>query len=251
MNRLVVLLLVLGAVVAPCAVRAQDPVTIVVSGPTAIAPASVHQYAVTVTGGPAATNGTFSIYYVLQGNNLAGGDPLVERPQANTHGKFSLNLTAPNAEGSIYLYVRAISSAGGANETTETRYSIDVFRPVELRATIKNNGAAAALNVTVLFYVDGALVGNFTIARIEAGGSAEANITYIPVNLAAGQHTVKVTADLDRDGVIQPWELQQSDFFYKTTSSSLPVVLGTVTVFLVVILVFVLLAIRRQRRLGG
>ena len=125
-------------------------------------------------------------------------------------------------------------------------------RPVDLRATIRNNGAATALNVTVLFYVDDRTVGNMTIARIDAGGSAEANVTFIPVGLAVGRHVVKVTADLDGDGRVEQdaGELLVSEFFYKSERSNTPAILGTITVFILAVFVLVLLAIRRQRRLG-
>lgn len=245
--------LLLAALAAPLmAVEAQGPVTAVIQGPTAIAPTATRLYTVTVTGGPAEDNGTFEMQYVLEGENLQGGDPQIARTLANREGIFSFNITAPEAEGTIQLYVRATSSGEGRNETAEARLWIDVARPIDLRATIRNNGAATALNVTVTFYVDGREVGNMTLARIEAGGSAEANVTYIPAGLAVGRHAVKVTADLDGDGVIEPdmGELLVSEFFYKSERSNLPAILGTITVFILVVFVLVLLAIRRQRRLG-
>ncbi len=257
MKRLVLALAVLAVLASALSVptaRAQ-PVAAVISGPTAVAPSSVHEYTVTVSGGPAVhapNGGTFSIEYVVQGDNTVGADPVVPRPLANAQGKFFLNITAPSAEGVVQLYVKAKSSNITANETTETRLSIYVALPVELRATLRNLGAATATNVTVLFYVDDKLVGNTTVARIEAGASLDVNVTYIPVGLADGQHTVKVTADLDHDGKIEPerGELLQSDFFYKSEHSIVPAILGSITVFILVILVFVLLAIRRQRRQG-
>lgn len=254
MNRALALLLVaLAVLVLPAPpVDAQDQVTAVIEGPTAIAPSSTHAYTVTVSGGPAEHDGTFDISYVLQGDNLLGGDPQVARTLANEQGVFTVNVTAPEVEGTVLLFVRAKSGNATGNASTETRLSIDVFRPVDLRATIRNHGAAAALNVTVFFYVDDRLVGNTTVARIEAGGQVEASVSYIPVDLSVGRHTVKVTADLDGDGVIEAadGELLESDFFYKTERSSVPAILGTITVLILVVLVFVLLAIRRQRRQG-
>ncbi len=248
---LVVLLAAIAAPLLAAESGAQD-VAVVIQGPTAIAPTSLHGYTVTVTGGPAEVNGTFEISYVLEGENLLGGDPQIARTLAEREGVFTFNITAPEAEGAVQLVVRAKSSGEAGNETGEARLWIDVARPVDLRATIRNNGAAAALNVTVFFYVDGRAVGNMTIAQIEAGGTAEANVTYIPVGLAVGRHVVKVTADLDRDGVVEPGggELLVSEFFYKSERSNLPAILGTITVFILVVFVLVLLAIRRQRRLG-
>ncbi len=243
------LLASLAAFAAPTA--AENPVQVVLQGPTAIAPSSVRLYAVTVTGGPAeGANGTFTIEYTLQGDNLVGADPQIPRTLANKEGVFSFNVTAPGAEGTVTLYVKATSTLESRNVTAEGRLQIEVVSPVEFRATLRNNGAAAAVNVTVLFYLDGRLIGNATVARIDAGGTADVNLTYIPVGLAEGQHTLRITADLDGDGRFGPGELVEESFFYKQAHSVWPAVLGTITVFILGILVLVLLAIRRQRRQG-
>src|SRR2546426_5316151 len=213
---------------------AQDePVTALIEGDTAVAPTSLHPYKVTVHGGPAqGHNGTFQIEYVLQGDNVVGGDPVLPRTLANKLGVFHFNVTMPQAEGTIQLFVKVKSGGESANATADALLSIDVAIPIELRATIRNNGAAAALNVTVLFYVDGKLVGNTTVARIDAGGQVTVNVSYIPVGLALGRHQVKVTADLDKDGLIGPGELFATDFFYKTEHSVWPTILWTLTVFI-------------------
>jgi len=229
-------------------------VTAVISGPTAVAPSSTHPYTITVSGGPAAqlNNGTYQIDYVVQGDNTAGADPIIPRQLFRADGKFVVNITAPQAEGPAQLYVKATSSGGGTNETTETRLLITVAAPIDLRAIIRNFGAAVAINVTVDFYVDGKFVGNTTVARIEAGGQVQVNVTWIPVGLTDGQHTITIKADLDHDKKYDPdrGELVHDSFFYRSQRSIWPAVLGTVTVVVLVILVFVLLAIRRQRRQG-
>jgi len=256
MRRAIILVLVLLLfsllAVLPSA-DAQDPVAITIRGPNAVAPASTHPFVITVTGGPAAEhNGTFHIEYTLLGDNLFGADPQLPRTLANREGVFDINVTAPEAEGTVLLYVKAISQ-GDVNETAETRYAIDVFLPLDLRATIKNNGAATALNVTVFFFVDDRPVGNSSVVRIEAGGEATVNITYIPVGLLPGRHSVRIQADLDGDGkfLAERGELLAYDFFYKTERTSTPAILGTLTVLILIVLLFVLLAIRRHRRLGS
>ncbi len=250
---LVVALFMLALFAAFPPAEAQEPVTITIRGPSAIAPSSTQLYTITVAGGPAAEQqGTFHIEFVLQGDNLFGAAPLLPTPRANENGRFDENVTAPEVEGTVILYVKAISQ-GDVNRTAEVRYPIDVFRPIDLRATIRNNGAAAALNVTVFFFVDDLPVGNASASRIDAGGVVTVNITYIPVNLAAGRHTVRVQADLDGDGKFTPerGELLAYDFFYKTPKTSWPAILATLTVIFIIVLLFVLLAIRRVRRQGG
>lgn len=224
----------------------------VISGPTAVAPEAVHPYTVIVTGGPAVEGGTFEISYTLEGEDLAGGDPQIPRTLSNAEGTFEVNVTAPRAEGRVHLFVRATSRNETVNATAETRLAIDVFRPVDLRAVLRNSGGATVVNVSVLFYVDGELVGNETVPRIEPGGQVEVTMMYIPVGLTLGRHTVRIEADLDGDGVISPerGELIDSEFFYKTERTNLPAILGFVTVFILALLALVLLAIRRQRRRG-
>lgn len=250
---LVVLLLALAG--AWTGVHAQEPVTVVVQGPTAVAPGSTHPFTVLVAGGPAAVEGgTFEISYVVEGDNLVGADPQIPRILANRDGRFEFNVTSPEAEGTIQLFVRATSTGQTStlNETAETRYLVNVFRPIELRATLRNHGGAAALNVDVRFYVDGAFVGNTTLARIGPGEQTEALVSFIPVNVGIGRHTVRVEADLDGDGEISPerGELLVTEFFYKSEETNLPAILGTVTIFILAVLALILLAIRRQRRLG-
>jgi hypothetical protein len=250
---LVLALALLAALALPLAATAQQPVSIVIKGPTALAPATTRAYAVTVTGGPAAEDGgEYVIEYSLQGDNLAGADPPIPATRSNPEGTFAINITTPEAEGTIVLFVKA-TSRGDVNESAEARYPIDVFRPIDLRITLRNNGAAAALNVTVYFYVDDRLVGNTTVARIDAGGEATANVSYIPVGLAVGRHTLRVQADLDGDGryLVDRGELYATDFFYKAEHTTWPAIFGTVSVLLLVVLGFMLLAIRRQRRMGG
>ncbi len=249
-----VLMTILASLLVPSQALAQ-PVTAVISGPSAVAPSSTHKYHVRASGGPeahASSGGTYTIEYEVQGDSVTGADPIQPRTLANSNGNFTVNVTAPSAEGVVQLHVKATSTSGASNETTETRLTLYVAQPIELRAFLRNLGAATATNVTVFFYVDDTLVGNTTVSTIPAGGQVEVNITYVPVGLALGRHTVKITADIDHDGVIQPdrGELLQSDFFYKSERSNLPAILGVTTVFILVILVFLLFAIRRQRRQG-
>lgn len=231
---------------------AQEPVVVVIQGPSAVAPGSTSTYAITVTGGPAATNGTYEISYVVQGDNTVGADPTTPRLLSTSDGRFSVNITAPEVEGLVELYVRASSIGELGNESGETRFAIEVLTPIELRATLRNNGAAAAVDVEVRFYVDGKFVGNTSVLRLGPGEQTEVAVTFIPVGVGIGRHTVTVEADLDGDGVVSPerGELIASEFFYRSEDTNLPAILGTLTVFLVAILVLVLLAIRRQRRLA-
>ena len=109
----------------------------------------------------------------------------------------------------------------------------------------------AALNVTVSWYVDKALVGTSTIAQIAANSDATVTFDYLPAGLSAGPHTVMVTADLDHDGVINQarGEVATSTLFYNQAVPPAPgwIILVGLAVFLPVLLGMVALRRRGQR----
>jgi len=105
-------------------------------------------------------------------------------------------------------------------------------------------------DVTVRFYVDDALVGTQKIARIEPIGQATVTFNYLPVGLQPGGHRVRVEADLDGNGVIDPakGEAFVSEIFYRETAplnTGWSVVIG-IAVFVPVFLLTV--ALRRRER---
>jgi len=194
-----------------------------VTGPTALAPRQTSTYNVTVGGGAETGIITYSLEYFVTGSDLSGGTPRQESPGRTSGNQtaFRIDITAPDKDQVVTLVVRISASGGGAvvNGTAET--SIQVITPILLRATFRNSGPTSALNVTVRFYVDGALVGTRSLARINASGQETTSLSYLPVGLAPGSHTVRVEADIDRDGRIDParGELVLSDIFIRETGS--------------------------------
>ena len=142
-------------------------------------------------------------------------------------------------------------AAGGTPANTTVTYAIAVLQPVVLSATFHNSGTTAALNVTVSWYVDKALVGTSTIAQIAANSDATVTFDYLPAGLSAGPHTVMVTADLDHDGVINQarGEVATSTLFYNQAVPPAPgwIILVGLAVFLPVLLGMVALRRRGQR----
>jgi len=199
---------------------AQTAVAGVITGPTALAPSTSSSYFLNASGGPGmGEGGNYSVRYYLSGSDLTGGLPLPGSPTTATNatGTFTLNLTAPQKEQGISLVVELNSSRGTTFERTTLTYPITVVTPVVLTATFANDGKTAAVDVPVKFYVDGKLVGQTTISRIEPGATGTATLSYLPVGLGAGTHTVQVEADLNRNGVIEPdkGEVVVLDVFYK------------------------------------
>ncbi len=243
-------LLVAGAV-AP-SVRAQG-LEAIIDGRDAIGVGAAAHYNVTVSGGPGAEGGILTVKYWLKGGDLTGATPTVNSPTTTTvHNstRALLNVTAPTHEQVVTLVVEVNSSKSGSFATTSVTKAIAVVIPVMLKATFRNTSGVAAVNVTVEFAVDGTRVGTTTVARINAGDTAVAQLSWLPVGLAPGTHTVTASGDLNGNGVIEPQlgEVQSSNFFYKS-SPELP--WGFIALIVVAIILSGLIAnsaIRRRRQ---
>ncbi len=200
---------------------AQTPVTGVLSGPSGLAPGASGTFYLNVSGGPASeAAGNVSIRAYLTGTDLAGGSPLKTAPHtatSNGTGPFVFNVTAPQKEQAITVVVEINSTVGARVESTTVTRAVTVITPIVLTATFRNTGGAAAMDVPVKFYIDGKIAGTTNISRIDPGGTGTAKFSYLPVGLAPGGHTVRVEADLNRNGVIEPdkGEVAVVDLFYK------------------------------------
>ena len=163
---------------------------------------------------------------------------------------FRVNVTAPQRDQIVTLLAK-ISATDGTdtvNGTAET--TIQVITPILLSATFRNSGTSAALNVTVRFYVNGALVGTSLLGRIGPGGDATASYNWLPVGLPTGSHSLRVEADLDGNGAIDPsrGEVVGTTIFYREAPPlSLGWVLG-ISVGVAVAAFFGTVAFRRRKR---
>src|SRR5881397_656161 len=236
---------ILAAIVALLAApaAAQGPIYGTIAGPNALAPSQVSAYNLTIGGGPTGAV-TYTVSWYLTGPNVAGGKPSGNRT------RFSLNITAPLAEQTMSLAVRISAAVGSSYENTTVEKSIAVITPIVLSASFQNTGTTAAVNVTVRFYVDGVLAGTEKIARLNPGAQVTETLNYLPSGLQPGTHQVRVEADLDGNGVIDPakGEAVVSSLFYRGTaplSTAWTVVVG-IAVFLPVLLLTV--ALRRRQR---
>lgn len=237
------LLLPLGA--------AQGPILASLSGPSALAPGQVAAYNLTIGGGPVGRV-NYTIHWYITGPAAAGALPSSSSPSTLTGNRttFRLNVTAPAKEQTIQVVAKVSTLVGGTYENASVEKAVVVITAITLSGTFRNLAPTAALNVTVRFYVDDVLAGTKTIARIEANGQATATFPYLPIGLQPGTHQVRIEADLDGNGVIDPsrGETVVSDLFYKGTpplSTGWTVLIG-IAVFFPVLLATV--AIRRRRR---
>ena len=232
---------------------AQAPIFATVSGPSAVGVGRTATYDLTVSGGPGDPV-NYSVSWSVSGPDPAGASPLAANPGklSGTRSTFRLNVTGAAKEQTLTLTVTvsANGTGGAPPESTTVERSIAVVTPIVLSGTFRNAGSTAALNVTVRFYVDDGFVGNQTIARLNPGGTATATFDYLPVGLSTGEHRVRIEADLDGDGTVDParGETISSDVFYKGTpplSTGLAVLVG-VGVFFPVFLVTA--ALRRRNK---
>ncbi|HKZ90098.1 MAG TPA: CARDB domain-containing protein [Thermoplasmata archaeon] len=222
-----------------------------IAGPTALAPRQSATYNVTIIGGPETPPVNYSLDFYLDGADLTGGSPTKAAPQTTSGSQTTIRIdvTAPEGDQVVILVVRISAQSGDVVVKGTADLSIQVLTPIILRATFRNDASTSALNVTVRFYVDDELVGTRSIARLNGSASQTVNMNYLPVGIAAGAHSVRVEADLDRDGVIDGarGEIVLSDFFIQESASlseGWNLIIG-IAVFLIV---FVIAAAARRRR---
>lgn len=247
---------ILAASLLGLVVQGQETLAAIIEGPPAVRIGATETYNVTVTGGPGAAGGNVTVQYYLTGSDLTGARPTQSAPgsaMAQNATTVTLNVTAPTRDQVVTLVAEVNSSKGASFEVTTATKGITVLTPIELTATFRNTATVAAVNVSVAFSVDGSSAGTTTIRRIEPGSTGAATVFWLPVGLAAGCHTVTATADLNRDGRIDPevGEVQTSSPFCKST----PDLPWAVIIIIVGGLVFVGFvansAIKRRRQRGA
>src|SRR3989441_2100448 len=196
---LAILVAVFALVLAPSS--AQGPIFGTITGPNALAPSQVSAYNLTINGGP-----TGAVTYTGRWHLAGGGLPSAASPTTTTGNRttFTLNVTAPPTEGAVTLVVQIASLTGSTYENTTAEKAISIITPIVLSATFRNDGTTAAVNVTVRFYVDGALAGTRKIARLNPGAQVTETFNYLPSGLQPGTHQIRVEADLDGNGLIDP-----------------------------------------------
>ncbi len=250
---LAVLAVVAWALVAPVSAATGGPLFFDLAGPSAVAPGASAAFNVTASGGPSG-NVSYAVSYYIEGTNTSGGSPLSSSPGRATsnHTQIPINITAPSLEQTLSLVITLTATPpGGASENVTRTFSVTVIKPIVLTATFHNGGTTAALNITVKWFVDGNPVGSSFIKQIAANSDATATYNYLPVGLAAGEHTVTAQADLDHDTVIDPakGEVVTSTIFYNQVqepATGWAILLG-IGVFVPVFLGVVALRRRGQR----
>ena len=204
--RAAVLLLGLLLVSLLPAASAQGPVALFVDAPSVAGTGRTVSVNITVAGGPAEEDGTFSVTVFLRGEDLGTASPVEESPfeASNSDGSFQVNVTLPDREGRVEVVVEGNSSRGDVWRTETATRAIDVLRPVVLRAVVENRGEVTVLNARAVLLVDGEVKAEATIERLAPGATHTLRFEYLPVGLTAGTHRWEIRVDLNGDGVIDP-----------------------------------------------
>jgi len=254
MRRLLALLIIIASFMAISSVNAQEEleVRIYVFGPEIVATGSVSVFNVNVVGGPAELGGNYSIEAHLEGTNLTGALPVRASPfqvESDT-GNFTVNVTAPRIPQTMSLVINATSIKDEERVSSETKYEIEVVEPVILSARIENTGSLRLENVIVKFYVDNEFVGNKTIASITAGNSTTVSYDWLVGEIAPGQHEIRVTVDMNGDGVVKvsDGDLVMISYFYREYGDIHPAIIAIVSIIMILMVFILFRTIRRKRR---
>lgn len=222
-----------------------------ITGPSAMAPGRVATYNVTISGGPSGSV-DYSLEYYLTGSDLTGGSPTSSAPGKTSGNRtfFTVNVTAPQRDQTVTLVVKVAARSGGRTENGSAELPIAVVTPVVLSAVLRNASPTAAVNTTVRFYVDGVLVGTTVVPLIAGNGQGTASFSWLPTDLAPGNHAVRVEADIDRNGVIDParGEVVTSDFFIREGESLSSGWTFALAIGVFIPAFFIAVALRRRRR---
>src|SRR3989441_8448537 len=150
----VLLAVLLGS--APLA-SAQTTVTGNLSGPSAVPARGTEKFYLNVSGGPASeARGNVTIRVYITGSDLTGGLPQKSSPHtasSNGTGTFNFNVTSPQKEQVITLFVEINSTAGGRTDRASLSRAITVVTPIILTATFRDDGGSAPGNGTAKFYI--------------------------------------------------------------------------------------------------
>ncbi len=158
----------------------------------------------TVGGGPAGdSTGNFSYKAEIDGPNTTGSavNPITG---TSASGVFVLNVTMPaSAPQTIKIKINATSknTGGSISITAEREFSVKVVDPVVIRATVFNNGAVDARNVTARFYADSELL-ETRVFNVSADSSLQIEYNWTFLDIRSGKHVITVTID-DPNNVVE------------------------------------------------
>lgn len=186
--------------------NANGAVTVTITGPQAVQPASTSTYTITVSGGPAGTTGGFNLK-ATAGTLIAGLNSKIvggELTHSNSSSRsWSFNWTAPATQGTVNLYAASQATNGsGSNGDSWNWYggAVNTPFPITVSSTVgveDDNAPAFSLGPAYPNPFLGAARFDFSLAE---AGSARMEVfdlsgrrvaTIVSGNLTAGRHAAR------------------------------------------------------------
>jgi hypothetical protein len=157
----------------------------------------------TISGGPAAVEGTNYTYKAEIVADNKTGSSVSPTTGSSASGIFNLTVTMPGEAQTIKVRINATSKAkDSADSVIRVReFEMKVVEPIVIKATVYNTGSVDAQNVTAKFYADGILLGSKEF-DVEAGSSEQLSYNWTWANIADGKHVVSVLID-DPNGIVE------------------------------------------------
>ena len=177
-----------------------DPLYAEIDGPQVVATNSVTMYTLVMLGGPAEVGvGNYSYKAALTGDGDTYGSTFLPGTGGpSTEGTFYINLTAPSEAQTLTIEIECRSVGASQTMSATISFQVKVVDPIMLSATVQNTGevGAVAVPISLQVYQDGEWV-EFHRATIDlaAGGSLKFQYNWTALDLAPGEHKVRMVLD--------------------------------------------------------
>lgn len=248
---IIVIPLILLTALLPAYSQSQGAVVVFISGVDFAGTGDSVTINVTVAGGPAEENGTFTLKAYLRGGDLVGAFPLEDSPleRSSSNKTFTFNATMPLTEQEVEVFVEVNSSKDDRWSEGSSSMKISVLVPLRVSADIVNRGAVEVRDVPVFLHIDREMVAETVLESLKPGETKEVVFEYLPVGLSVGTHSLEIWVDFNKNGVIDPvlGDLVVRITFVKEADPINPlwIILGAVGALVAAL--FVGAAIRRRR----
>ena len=204
-SRILLVMATLALVLAPIGLlvaslpnaSAYSSVSVNLEYPTYAGKLQTVQCKLSVSGGPA---GDLTGNYSYRAEIVAGnetGSSITPSSGSSADGVFYFNVTMPGAAPQkikIKVNATSIEWRGKDSKSRVSEFEIQVVDPIVIRATVLNNGAIDASNVTARFYADGALIGT-RVFNVSSHASVDLEYNWTFFRVDSGKHIITVTVD--------------------------------------------------------
>jgi hypothetical protein len=128
------------------------------TGDTTIAIGSTNHYVLNLTGGPAATGGTWDYNIIPIYENSTGSPKVEPKNMSSEDNVFHFNFTAPDVGQVVKLKIVAESRNVTDTSSSERIIDIKVVKPILIKAKVFNEGDVAVNQAKVYFYANSGLI---------------------------------------------------------------------------------------------